>query len=190
MISKMLAEMPARPLPNLIRVATFAAMPIHDVCPPVDLPGRPFPWMLVAFGTLALVCLAGGWWWHLHPSGRARVALRANKPLSPLEQLDELIHQQLVQQGLIKEFFRQLSQILRRHLEVQFALSPPEETTGELLARLRGHAGLEPVRKETLQVLFAHCDLVKFAGHHPCPEEIEWAWQTCRSFISETRYEV
>jgi len=93
----------------------------------------------------------------------------------------------LVEQGQIKEFYEQISGILRHYIEDRFDLHAPERTTEEFLAELRFAEALGSFDKDVLGEFLMHCDLVKFAKHDPTTEQIQRTFDLVKDFIERTR---
>lgn len=82
------------------------------------------------------------------------------------EQLASLKDKRLWQQGKVKEYHSELTEILRRYLEDRFGLMALEETTGEIVEGLRRMKLLPRIINDVSEVL-VRADLVKFAKHRP-----------------------
>jgi hypothetical protein len=82
------------------------------------------------------------------------------------EQLAMLKEKRLWQQGKVKEYHSELTDILRRYIEDRFGLMALEETTGEILEGLHRMKLLPRIIGDVSEVL-VRADLVKFAKHKP-----------------------
>ena len=82
------------------------------------------------------------------------------------EQLAVLKEKRLWQQGKVKEYHSELTDILRRYLEDRFGLMALEETTGEIIDGLHRMKLLPRIITDVSEVL-VRADLVKFAKHKP-----------------------
>jgi hypothetical protein len=92
----------------------------------------------------------------------------------------------LVQAGEIKEYYAELSGIVRRYLEARFGVHAPEMTTEEfLLATARGGA-LDTRHRALLSGFLRESDLVKFARHRPTMDDARRALEAARRFVDET----
>ncbi|MFA4888925.1 MAG: hypothetical protein WC628_05060 [Candidatus Omnitrophota bacterium] len=103
------------------------------------------------------------------------------------EQLEELRAKGLVAKGRIKEYFIEISAIVRRYLENRFNLRAPEMTTEEFLVYVRDYARLEGAHKSLLREFLTCCDLVKFAKYAPSAEEIDSVFATSKKFVGQTK---
>jgi hypothetical protein len=164
-----------------------ADLTIMEIVPPVALP-EPVSWWILGL-TVAGVLAAGGtaaFFLFRRRGAKAEAALRRAAHETAYEELEALLKEKLVEKGEVKAFYLRLSNILRHYIENRFALRAPERTTEEFLADLRTTEALVPSHKELLKVFLQHCDLVKFAEHHPTNDEIQKTFDAGKQFIVET----
>ncbi len=83
-----------------------------------------------------------------------------------LNSLRELEDKKLWQQGKIKDYHSEITEIIRRYFEKRFELPALELTTSEAMEMLRGKKESEPIREITYDFL-TNADLVKFAKYSP-----------------------
>jgi hypothetical protein len=165
---------------------------IHDIAGPVTPPTKPDngPW--IALGILFFLGAsgAGGWWYWRH-HWLPRVIGPPPRPAHEIafEELQALIAEDLPGQGEIKAFYQRLSAILRRYIENRFGVHAPGQTTEEFLVWQSRHAESRLPREHQglLTTFLRHCDLVKFAELQPSLEEIQQTFDSCKTFILETR---
>jgi len=164
-----------------------AKLDVEDIVGPQDLPRPPLQrlWGWLA-GALAVTAVAGVLWARRR---RAVAAAAAPRPAHEVayDELRALVARDLPGQGLLKEFYREVSAILRRYIENRFALHAPERTTQEFLAELSRDASLAPPHKELLKRFLNHCDLVKFAEMVPERQQVQETFDRCKEFIEQTR---
>ncbi len=150
-----------------------------------------WPWLAGGAGILAVALLL---WYYLkkrkrQPSPEPAVA---PPPVPPhekaLQTLDELLKQKLWQNGQVKAYHVQLSEIIRTYIEERFGINAPELTTGEILHRFR-FLQLNNEAREALQFVLELTDLVKFAREEPAANENEEAASRTRQFIEQTKQE-
>ncbi|MEO5360312.1 MAG: hypothetical protein H7843_07660 [Nitrospirota bacterium] len=103
------------------------------------------------------------------------------------EALQRLKEKNLDKSGLIKEYFTELSSIVRYYIEDRFKLKAPEMTTEEFLFMVRGSEELSGAHKELLKDFLNRSDMVKFAKYGPSFDEIQGSFISARKFIDETR---
>jgi hypothetical protein len=140
-------------------------------------------WPVVA--TLAVVALVVG----VLVAWRRR-RMRPAPPILPevwaLRALDELAAEDWFGTGRAREFYYQLTEIVRVYIERKFALAAPEMTTPEFLAALARERTTLPYDTERLRVFLEACDLVKYAALRPRREDADAALETARAFVQTT----
>ena len=130
---------------------------------------------------------AGGWFYLRRK--HAEELIRIFKPAHEIayDRLRELIKQDLVKQGKIKEFYERISDILRHYIEHRFDLRAPERTTEEFLAEIQLTEVLSSADKSKLAEFLEHCDMVKFAKFNPTGEQIQRTFDLVKDFIEKTK---
>jgi hypothetical protein len=160
-----------------------------DIAPPVPLLRRGIPpWVwIVASGLGGVGLLVGVWWWYRRRQRAAAMPL-VQRPahILALAALEHLQRQDLIGQERIEEFYVRVSIILRRYIELRFGLRAPEQTTEEFLGSALATGGLVAAHRGSLEALLQHCDLVKFARHHPTPSAMEEAFESAKTFVEHT----
>jgi hypothetical protein len=104
-----------------------------------------------------------------------------------LEQLERLKMQNLIQSGKVKEYYIQISGIIRHYLENRFNLRATEMTTEEFLIHVRDYSQLADGHKTLLKDFLLACDLVKFAKYLPAEQEIDAVFDSAKNFIEQTK---
>ena len=160
---------------------------LRDIHDPLAMP-FPVGW-LIAGAIAALAAGAAAWFWW--KSKQQPPVVEAAPPDPPdtiaLRELDELLAAGLAQQGLVKELYGGVSDILRRYIEARFGLHAPEQTTEEFLSELRRTLGFDPAHRALLRAFLEHTDLVKFAEARPTAAQVDETVAACRRFIVETK---
>lgn len=144
-------------------------------------------WLLVACSALLLGAM-GIWLW------RRR---KRPKPLSTREpdvdpialaesDLRDLLKRGLLENGLTKQFYVSLSEIIRRILEAGFQIQTLEKTTSEILNELRlvGNGKGLGESLNTVESVMSECDLVKFAKYIPSQHENNTAVESAFSILA------
>jgi hypothetical protein len=167
----------------------FKDMKLHDIYPPVTLPRAMSVWMWV-IGIAGTAVTSGVISFIIIKRRRKKYSIVA-KHLPPHEiafnELENLIAQNLIEKGEIKIFYFEITQILRRYIENRFGIRAPEQTTEEFLDGLRSNITFPDKDKGLLKNFLMHCDLVKFAAHHPTTDDIQNTFNSCKEFISKTK---
>ncbi|MDZ7292434.1 MAG: hypothetical protein ONB44_22135 [candidate division KSB1 bacterium] len=164
---------------------------IRDIKMPWELPRD---WKLIirialiVFGILLLAAIGFYLWRRRKGKGLLPVRKEPERPAHEvaLEALRKLRESDLLATGKIKQFYVELSEIVRRYIEGRYLVPALELTTSELMENLQ-QAGLAPDSREMLSELLEISDLVKFAKYEPSVEEHERAMQLAESFIEATK---
>jgi hypothetical protein len=103
-----------------------------------------------------------------------------------LEELAKLKEKKLWQQGRIKEYYSEVTEILRRYIENRYRLMAMEETTDEIMAGLATLHLSKGVLDETGAIL-RRADLVKFAKYLPGIPEHEDTLKIVYDVVDKTK---
>jgi len=122
--------------------------------------------------------------WRLARRVRTQVKLMRMSPRErALKELDMLLSRHLVQKGKVKDFYLQLTMIVRSYIERQHAVRAPEQTTEEFLAAVASDPRFSPQVLARLEEFLQAADLVKFAAHKPRENDIDSATESARKYI-------
>lgn len=165
---------------------------IRDIRGPIQAP-LSFAEMAPFLGALAIIGLIIGFVWYYF------WRKRMNKPLFPvitrtlgppwqvaLQSLDALESKKLWQAGRIKEYYSELTDILRQYLHQQHKIDAMEMTTSEILAAYDS-SGLQADSRLKLSDILVQADYVKFAKASPLKAENELSMQYARHFVENTK---
>ncbi len=124
---------------------------------------------------------------------------RINKPLFPvitraqgppwetaLQNLVLLEDKKLWQNGKIKEYYSELTDIIRHYLNQQHGIEAMEMITSEILEAFDS-TGLPPDSRSILNTILIQADYAKFAKAVPLRNENELSMTLSRQFIAETK---
>ncbi len=103
-----------------------------------------------------------------------------------LKMLAELESKQLWQKNKIKEYYIELTDIVRTYIEKRFATHAMELTTDELIEQAQLNKEMLPYIS-SLSVVLHTADLAKFAKAQPLPQEHVDAMEKAREFIDRSR---
>lgn len=149
--------------------------------PITDVRGAERPWQDIALEIgayvlifLALVMLFYFGWRKYKAWKEAKSKLSEAPILTPyevaLQQLQKIKEEALFEQGELKTYYTQLTDVLRHYLEQQFGIDSLEKTSSEIMHDVKKHKALANVRSSLRQVLES-ADMVKFAKGTPSAEE-------------------
>lgn len=102
------------------------------------------------------------------------------------EKLDKLKTENLWQNGKLKLYHSQLTDIIREYIENRFKIQALEQTTEEILYGFRKVA-IDDESKSKLKQVLIIADLVKFAKEQPLPNENEMSMTNSYDFIHGTK---
>lgn len=142
-------------------------------------------WWLIAI-ILALLLL---FIWSMMRYKKDGVIIPRKPRPSPYEEaikaLRELKAKNLWEQGLEREYFTQLTKILRVYLDRRFGINAMEMTTREIMDRL-SESQFKDQQAYVRQILSV-ADFVKFAKVRPLPADNIQAYDNAVKFVEETR---
>jgi hypothetical protein len=165
---------------------------IRDIKGPIKAP-LTFAELAPYFGGAAVLALIIGLIWYYF------WRKRMNKPLFPvltrapgpawetaLQSLDALEEKKLWQNGKIKEYYSELTDIIRHYLLEQHGIEAMEMTTSEILDAFDS-TGLPKDSRPGLMDILVQADYVKFAKAIPLRKENELSLTLSRQFIIDTK---
>jgi hypothetical protein len=150
---------------------------IKDIKAPISAPWQ-LQDLIPYLVALILLCAAGyGYYYYRKRQKQKLAAYVPPKPkIAPhtaaLFALRELEDKKLWQNGRVKEFYSEVTGIVRTFFEGRWNFIALELTTDEILEHMKKYPESEPVWKE-MQSFFVTADLVKFAKYVPAPEDNE-----------------
>lgn len=158
-----------------------------EVEPKKDLP--PLSWKLVCLIASVLVALSAiaALLWLLV---RWIVRKIREHRMSPIErawvELDRLIKKGLPGRGRYKDFYVELTMVVRRYVQRKYGIKAPHLTTEEFLREIGqgGSAGV-PTGSKDLERFLESADMVKFAGVEATPEMADEATDSARKYLKQ-----
>ncbi len=100
-----------------------------------------------------------------------------------LERLEHMRKEELWQKGKIKEYYSELTDILREFIEHRFAIPALEQTTDEIVTAMQRYPDFTNDERTTIKRLLFLADLVKFAKEKPVGQENEGHFTTVDRFV-------
>jgi hypothetical protein len=163
---------------------------IRDIKGPLDVARGHLAEVIVAVmavAAIAVLLILGVW-------ARRRQPAKPEEPAEPplpadvvaLQRLEALAASALLAQGRVKQYYTELSDIVRGYIEARYAVPALERTTHEVLRDLRP-ASLGDAPLHSLEALLSDCDFVKFAKWRPDREAAEAALAAAVGFVEATR---
>ena len=174
---------------STVRVDT--AREIKDIKPPLSIP-LTLAQIALALGiilaVLGLAYIVYRYWKKRRQvaTGQAYVPPPRPAHLIALEELAVLREKKLWQQGLIKQYYSEVTEIVRRYFENRYGIMALEQTTDEIMAALKRHRHAETIWAETESTL-RRADLVKFAKYQPGIPEHEEMLGVAYDIVEKTK---
>ena len=103
-----------------------------------------------------------------------------------LEKLDAIKEKKIWQQGQVKEYYTQLTDVVREYIARRFEVSSVEQTSDETLRDIRPLLSERKDLYDQLRKMLTLADLVKFAKWSTTPDENELSLRNAYTFVKET----
>lgn len=180
---------------KVIPVPVAADAKISDFTPPVSPKGKLLDflpdwvidlwWLWISILLLIILFIIG-----MRRYRRQGALIKPKAEPNPydvaMQRLDNLKRRQLWEQGMEKEYFTLLTDILREYLEKRFGINAMEMTTKEIIDSLSSNQEVKEKRGYMRDILDV-ADFVKFAKVRPLPEDNIAAFDNARRFVEETK---
>lgn len=149
------------------------------------LEDKSFPWWII--WTILTIMVAAPAFWLL---GRKKIKeMLAPKKvpahIKALEALALLQKKDLPSQGMLKEYYYQLSFILREFIGGRFKIYADKQTSEEFFQQLLTNNPFDQMSEQTLRDFSDLADTVKYSLYRPDHSTAEQSYQTARSFIEQ-----
>lgn len=96
------------------------------------------------------------------------------------------MNKKIWQQGRLKEYHTELTDVIREYISRRFTVSSVEQTSDETLRALRPLLSDQKELFDQLRKMLTLADLVKFAKWTTTPDENEQSLRSAYSFVKET----
>ncbi len=143
---------------------------IKDIKAPITIP---LDWWWIAFWILLVIILAAAGYYFYNRYKKKKLGMEPVRKVVKLpahtialNALHELEDKKLWQNGKVKEYHSEITEIIRRYFEERFNLPALELTTSEAVEMLKLRQETEPIRDLTYNFL-SNADMVKFAKFVP-----------------------
>lgn len=166
---------------------------ITDIKPPIDTPltfSETVPYIVIGLSAILLISLI--LWLYTKYRKKEEIVIRREIPKEPahliaLRNLDSLKTRKLWQQGKVKLFHSELTEILRIFIENRFGLQAMEQTSDEVLDFFTHSNLLKSGSYEKLEHILKTADFVKFAKFQPLPDENEVCFDYAYKIVMENK---
>jgi hypothetical protein len=170
---------------------------IRDIKPPMSAPWLFEDILPYGIALIVIAALAAGLYYFWRKKKQKRDLLADVKVIIPphreaLTALRVLEEKKLWQQGFVKQYYSEVTEIIRHFFERRWGIIALELTTDEILVQMKHIPDALQVWKE-MESFFITADLVKFAKYEPTPEEHEHemrsAYEIVRMMVPKTPVE-
>ena len=145
---------------------------------PIPAPAASLWWWIAGGILVAILGLAT---WHYH-----RKQIASEPPPTPRELAERELRklwESNTARAEVKQFYVELTGIVRRYIERTTEIHAPEQTTEEFLREIAHTASFTREERQRLKDFLESADLVKFAAHQPVFPDIEESFQRARRFV-------
>ena len=152
-------------------------------------------WKKVLLITLLVLVVLGAafyFFWkygrkYLHDRKVAEVKhkLKENAGLVALNSLKSLKAKKLWQKGQVKDYYSELSEIIRTYIDSQWDVNAMEMVTAEIMEAI-DNLDVDDEQMKELNTLLERADLVKYAKEQPIVEENEVSYKKACEFVKVT----
>lgn len=130
---------------------------------------------------------------YLQRKGKIVISAPA-KPKDPphiiaIRELERIKEAKLWQRNMVKEYYSEISDTLRKYIESRFGVDAMEYTTDQTLDALKERGFHDQRNFIQLQEILQSSDLVKFARFEPLPDENDLVMIHAQFFVNQTKQE-
>lgn len=172
-------------------IAGDDAKELKDIKFPLNIPFNYIFW--ISMGVILILIGVIGYLGYLVWKRRKEKGYLFSPPPPPipahevaLSALEELYQSDLLIKKKYKEFFSQLSNIVRAYLEGRYFFSALEETTSEIMFDVEQHIEEDDLKSDLKNILELS-DLIKFAKYIPVEKEVDTAKEQALDFVNVTK---
>jgi len=164
---------------------------IMDIKGPMEVPfnwKKMLWWVLLFHVVVGAILLLMRWWKYRNRKPvvvSERVIPTRPAHLIALEKLEALRLKKLWQSDRSKEYYIELSDIVREYIEFRFGIMALEQTTDETVRSLQ-ITGVEAELLQTLKGMLQLADLAKFAKYRPLADENDRSMDVAKEFVTRT----
>lgn len=153
-------------------------------------------WGIIRWILLALACvgLGVGLYYlirYIMRQQKGEMTIKPSEPKRPaeeiaLEALDRIKQEKIWQNGQIKQYHTQLTDVLRTYIAQRYDFSSNEKTSDEILREMKIRLQDNRELYNQLQKMLQLADLVKFAKWRTTPDENELSLKIAYDFVHQT----
>jgi len=173
---------------NTVAVDTTTA--IKPIKTNINVKAKSFLWLYILIGLVILATIGLGIYFTFFTKKSIRSIIPKPKPKplheATLEKLKKLDEKKLWQKEEIKQYYIELTDILRVYMEKRFHMHAMESTSDEIISQLT-HADLPQKHVTQIGFILDVADMAKFAKSKPLPNENTLAMNYAVEFIEATK---
>ncbi len=157
---------------------------IRDIKGPILIQGVSITLIFTALALILLIGLLILYW--------VKIKKKKNIRFLPPHEIALAAFERLKKKGLsgeegVKDYYVELSRIIRKYLDRRFGSGISEMTTEECLWKMKESRIIPVATLSLLQDLLNRCDLVKFAGQRSSPEEMDSLFEKAQRIVDQTK---
>jgi hypothetical protein len=171
-------------------IAVDTTKDIKDIKDPLDIP---FPlWLIITYIAIAIfIFLIAFLIWNKIKNKKGLPIFEKTEPKLTAHELAYkelylLEERKLWQKGQLKEYYSEVTEIIRKYLQNRYGIDAMEMTSDEILDTLINIHGDQKIQ-EVLKLFLSLADYVKFAKFQPIPNENEVELKRAYNFVDATR---
>ncbi|MCK9281107.1 MAG: hypothetical protein M0P71_10830 [Melioribacteraceae bacterium] len=173
------------------KILVNAEEEIKDVKEPLEI--YLSPWIIALIVVLIIILVLGSYYLYDRYKKKKANIIPEEKPIYipayniALEALQSLEGRKLWQNGSIKVYHTEITEIIRRYIEADFNIPAMEITSGELMTSLREVIIDDKEILESANRFFENADMVKFARFNPMPKVNEEMMLQAYDFVKKAK---
>jgi hypothetical protein len=178
---------------NINTIVVDTTKSIKDIKGPLSVP---WTFMEILPYLIGIILLAAIIWfviYYIRKRRRGEALIDFSKPKLPpheeaMKALEALRNKKLWQNNKVKEYYTELTEIIRIYIEKRFGIIAMEMTTDEIAVSFKTIDIPDPLKMKLNESLVL-ADLVKFAKAHPLPNEHDICLDNAFEFVKKTKLE-
>lgn len=169
---------------------------ITDIMQPIDTPFDisellEYKWWILGGLLLVAAIVVGIIMYRKYGRKGADGVVKVAKPKEPchviaLRELEQIKEEKLWQRSMFKEYYSELTEVLRRYIVERYGVNAMESTSDEIVEMMKPLLGGDAQSKSNLESILTLSDYVKFAKMEPLPDENDMAIKYAIDFVKAT----
>ncbi len=146
-------------------------------------------WVLIGIA-FCFACYFGYKFWKKYRSSNLKdIFIKPKLPahIIALNSLEDLRLKRLIENGRVKEYYSEISEIIREYLFGRFSISAIEMTTDEILSEVENVKDISNDSISLLDYILKNSDLVKFAKFIPDSYVSDKCMKNSLEFVNQTK---